>query len=101
MLQQRLLTLMRQELESLQLQFSPHCTQRIEQLILNGIKRMRTNKTLDHPGYILQAQRNLKDLIKYFSDYSRKVGTYPSLGDTDFDTALRTCPTLWPYSTSG
>jgi len=101
MQQNRLLAIMRRELESWQLQFSPYCTHQIEHLIGNGIKRMRTNNTLDHAGYMMQAERNLAALIKYFCDYSKKVGAFPELSDSDFDAAVRTCPTLWPYSTSG
>lgn len=96
-----MLGIMRRELESGQLQFSPYCKQQIEHLIGNGIKRMRTNKTIDHAGYLLQAERNLVSLIKYFSDYSKRVGTFPQLSDSHFDAAVRTCPALWPFSTSG
>lgn len=101
MLQSRLYGILRREVENSQLQFSPFCTQQIEQLIGNGLKRMRMNKTIDHPGYILQAERNLEALIRYFVEYSKKAGTFPTLADSDFNAALRTSPALWPYSTSG
>lgn len=101
MLQSRLSSILRQELETAQLQISPYCLQQMEHLLGHGIKRMRMNKTLDHPGYALQAEQNLRALVKYFSDYSEKLGTFPSLSDNQFDTALRTCPTLWPYCSSG
>lgn len=92
---------MRQELEFLRLQFSPYCVQQIEQMIGNGIKRMKVNNTIDHAGYALQAERNLKALIKYFADYAKNQGTFPNLNEKDFDTAMHTCPILWPFSGSG
>lgn len=101
MQQSRLLGIMRRELEFSQLQLSPYCIQRIEHLIGNGLKRMRANKTLDHAGYFMQAERNLAALIRYFGDHAKKAGTFPNLRDSDFDTAVRTCPAYWPFSTSG
>ncbi|NNJ65965.1 MAG: hypothetical protein HKP16_10375 [Xanthomonadales bacterium] len=62
---------------------------------------MRNNKAADHPGHILNAERNLKALIKYFRGYAEEAGTFPRLANSDFDSALRTSPTYWPYSTSG
>lgn len=101
MLLMRLLGLLRRELESSQLHMTPYCTKRLEGLVRNGINRMKTTKTLEHPGYALQAERNLQGLIKYIEDYSHKVGTYPNLSDSQFDAALRNAPSLWPYSAAG
>jgi len=101
MIRSRLLNIMQNELGSQKLQLSPYCTQQIEQLVSNGIKRMHYSKAIDNAGHVMQAERNLKALVQYFSDYSRKAGTYPNLQDTDFDAALVACPTLWPFCSSG
>ena len=101
MIQSRLSGIMRQELEFLQVHFSPYCVQQVEQMIGNGIKRMKVNNTIDHAGYVMQAERNLKALLKYFSDYAKQEGTFPELKDKDFDAAMKTCPILWPFSASG
>jgi len=97
----RLKGIMQRELENLQLELSLYCTKQIENLISRGIKRMKMNNTLDHAGYAMEAERNLATLIRYFHEYSKKLETFPKLSETDFDAALRNCPTLWPYSTSG
>jgi hypothetical protein len=97
----RLKGIMRRELETSQLELSPYCMRQIEQLVGRGIKRMKMNNTLERPGYFMEAERNLVTLIRYFDEYSRNLGTFPQLGDSEFDAALRNCPALWPYSTSG
>ena len=101
MLQSRLAGIMQRELETQSLQLSDYCTQQIQQLIGNGVNRMRTSKVLDHAGHVMQAERNLRSLVKYFSDYSRTAGSYPHLSTSQFDAALSSCPTLWPYCSSG
>jgi len=92
---------MQRELDSQGLQFSPYCTQQIEQLVSRGLERMRNNKATEHPSHLMNAERNLKALIKYFSNYSKEVGSFPQLSVSDFDTALRTSPAYWPYCSSG
>lgn len=62
---------------------------------------MRLNNTLEHSGYVMQAEQNLKALIEYFCKFSRELGTFPELSNRQFDTALRNSPILWPYCTSG
>jgi hypothetical protein len=56
---------------------------------------------IDHQGYVTQAEQNLKSLIKYFCDYSRDLGTFPTLSDSDFNAALSSCPIFWPYCSTG
>ena len=101
MLQPRLLNIIHRELRVQQLEVSPSCAQQIEQLVNNGVQRMRLNKADEHAGHIMQAEQNLRALIKYLGDYARDTGTFPKLSDTDFDTALNRCPTLWPFWSSG
>ena len=91
---------MQRELQSQSLQLSPGCAQQIEQLVGHGVQRMHINNAGSHAGHVLQAERNLKLLIRYFSDYSRNSGTFPMLNDSDFDAALLACPTFWPYCSS-
>ena len=93
--------IMQRELETSQLELTAYCLKQVEILIGRGVKRMKMNNTIDHAGYVLEAERNLATLIRYFDEYSKKLETFPKLGDTDFDAALRNCPTLWPFSTSG
>jgi hypothetical protein len=100
MLQPRLISIMQRELKSRNLELSPYCVQQIEQLIGQGVQRMRVNNAIDHAGHVMQAERNLRALIKYFSDYSRNRGTFPNLSQADFDAALLSCPTIWPYCSS-
>lgn len=98
MFQTRLIHIMQRELQAQNLQLSAYASQRIEQLVKNGIHRMRVNNASEHAGLVLQAEQNLKFLVRYFSDYAREAGSFPSLKDQDFDAALKTCPTYWPYS---
>ena len=85
-------------LDKLQLSF--YCEKQIEQLVSRGVGRMGTGKVDDHAGYVLQAERNLKSLIKYFCDYSLRVETFPALSNSHFNAALNACPTFWPYTSS-
>jgi len=91
---------MQRELRAQELQLSPYCTQQIEQLISQGVQRMVVQKSNDHPGHVMSAERNLKFLVKYLADCSQKLGTFPRLSNIDFDTALNNAPTYWPYRTS-
>jgi len=100
MLQTRLISIMQRELQSENLQLSPYCSQQIEQLLSYGIQRMRVNNASDRARHILQAERNLKFLIRYFSNYSKEVGSFPRLNNSDFDAALLACPTFWPFCSS-
>lgn len=101
MLKPRLLNIIHRELRAQNLELSPSCTQQIEQLVNNGVQRMRLNKADEHAGHIMQAEQNLRALIRYFCEYAREAGTFPKLNDANFDTALSRCPTLWPFLTSG
>jgi len=101
MLQSRLIGIMQRELESQNLQFSVYCTQQIEQLLAQGVKRMRVSKADNHAGHVMHAEQNLRSLFKYFGDHSRAAGTFPKLTNSRFDAALNACPTFWPYCSSG
>jgi len=68
--------------------------------LIDIMQRMRTSKALENAGHTLQAERNLKFLIRYLCDYSRDVGTFPQLNDSDFNAALLASPTFWPYCSS-
>jgi hypothetical protein len=100
MIKARLLSIMRRELDAQNLQLTSECQQQIEQLLVNGVSRMRINKAIDHPGHILQAERNMKALIQYFCDYAREVDSYPNLNSADFSAAMIVCPSFWPFSSS-
>jgi hypothetical protein len=100
MLQTRLLGIMQLELRSQNLELSQYCMQQIEKLVSQGIQRMHINSAVGHGRYVMRAERNLRLLIKHLTDHSRSLGTFPNLSDSDFDTALNKCPTLWPYRTS-
>ena len=100
MLQSRLLGILRRELDSQNFQLSLYGRQQIEQLVGHGITRMRINNVDDHAGYVIRAERNLRSLIKYFCDYSRDVGSFPTLSNSAFITALNACPSFWPYRSS-
>lgn len=97
----RLLRIMRSELDIQQLQLSPYGRQQIEQMIGYGITRMRMDKTYETASFAMRAEGNLKALIGYLAKYSRKIGTYPVLGDSDFDEAMRKSSTFWPFCMSG
>ena len=101
MLQSRLMIIMQRELDSQNLLPDPYCTQQIERLVTQGVERMRNNNAADHPGRVMNAEQNLKSLVKYICDYSKNMGTFPQLSQSHFDAAMRSCPTLWPYCTAG
>lgn len=97
----RLLRILRSELDIQQIQLSPYCRQQIEQLIGYGVTRMRADKALETASFVMRAEGNLKALIGYLVKYSKKIGTYPVLGDADFDDAVRKSPAFWPFCMSG
>lgn len=101
MLQSRLLSIVQRELDSQNLLLSPYGSQQIEVLITQGVERMRNNKVDEHPGRLMNAEQNLKSLVKYLRKYATDVGSYPQLSNADFDDAMRNCPTYWPYCASG
>ena len=92
---------MQRELESRGMELPLYCTQQIEQMVSRAMLRMQANRVIDHAGHVLQAERNLVSLIEYFCEYSREIGSYPRLSNSDFDAALHSCPSFWPYSSSG
>lgn len=96
-LKSRLLSIMRNELTSQEFHPTRYCEQQINMLVGHGIARMRLNNVIDQSSHIIRAEQNLKALIKYFSNYSRDVGTFPTLSNSAFNTALNTCPIFWPY----
>ncbi len=96
-LKARLMNLLSREMSALQFQPSPYCEGQFKKMVSNGVTRMRINNAIDQPGYVLRAEKNLKALIKYFSEYARKVGSFPTLNNSAFDNALKDCPSLWPY----
>lgn len=101
MLQPKLLQIMQRELESSGLQLTPGSQQQLEQVVANGVSRMRRTHAIDHPGLLINAEQNLKSLVKYLAAYAREAGSFPKMTSQDFGTAMRTCPTLWPYASSG
>ena len=100
MLKPRLLNIIHRELRAQNLQLSPSCTQQIEQLVNNGVQRMRLNNA-EHARHALQAEQNLNALIRYLRDYATDACTFPKLNDASFDAAMSRCPTLWPFLSSG
>ena len=84
-------------MSALQFQPSSYCEGQFKKMVGNGVTRMRINNAIEQPGYVLRAEKNLKTLVKYFSDYARKVGSFPTLSNSAFDNALKDCPSLWPY----
>jgi hypothetical protein len=96
-LKARLMTILAREMSSSQFKPSSYVDGQFKKMIGQGVTRMRINKAIDQPGHVLRAEKNLKALVKYFADYARKVGTFPTLSDANFDRALMDCPSLWPY----
>ena len=101
MLQARLFSIMRRELDIQKLRLSPYCVNNMESVIRQGIARMRVIGADNHPGQALQAEQNLRALVGYLGKCSRDAGTFPALSENDYDSAMRNCPAYWPYSTSG
>ena len=96
-LKARLLGVMRRELSAQEFRPSPYCERQIGVMVSHVVTRMRINNVVDQPSHIIRAEQNLRALVKYFSKYSRDVGTFPALSNSAFDTALNECPTLWPF----
>jgi hypothetical protein len=96
-LKARLMTILAREMSSSQFQPSSYVDGQFKKMIGQGVTRMRINKAIDQPGHVIRAENNLKALVKYFSDYARKVGSFPTLSNANFDHALKDCPSLWPY----
>ena len=101
MLHARLLSIMRQEVTFRRLNLSSYGKKRIEGMILQGMQRMKTMGADNHPSHTMKAEKNLKGLIVYLADYSKKTGTFPHLSETDFDAAMRESPAFWPFCSAG
>ena len=101
MLQNRLFSIMRREIIFRKLQLSPYCQKQIENLIRQGIVRMELMKADKNPGHTMKAEQNLRGLITYLVDCSKKAGTFPALSESEYDAAMRNPPALWPYCSSG
>ena len=95
--QARFLSIMQREHDMQGLQLPSSCRSRIEQMVSRGVTRMRTNRILDNPGQVLQAEQNLKELIRYLCAFARDAGVFPEMTDADFDKAMLTCPPLFPW----
>ena len=96
-LKTRLMGIMAREMASLRFQPSSYCDGQLRKLVHQGITRMRINKAIDQPGHVIRSEQNLKAMVRYFVEYSHKVGTFPTLSNTGFDDALKDCPGFWPY----
>ena len=96
-LKARLMTIMAREMSALQFKPSSYVDGQFKKMIGHGVTRMRINKAVDQPGHVIRAEKNVKALVRYFSDYARKVGSFPTLSDAQFEHALKDCPALWPY----
>lgn len=92
---------MRQEMESQKLQLSSYCVKQVESLIHQGIVRMQTMNVDKNPGHTINAEQNLKSLIAYLSNYSKRAGTFPALSESDYDSAMRNPPPAWPFCSAG
>ena len=93
----RLLSIMKREMSSHDFRPTSYCEYQLEKIVGQGVERMRINNAVDQIGKVMQAEQNLRRLIDYFCNYSKDVGTYPTLDDDAFNSALITCPLLWPY----
>ena len=96
-LKSRLLSIMKREMSSHDFHPNSYCEYQIEKIVGQGVQRMRINNAVDQVGKVIQAEQNLRRLIDYFCTYSKDVGTYPTLDDDAFNSALVACPLLWPY----
>jgi hypothetical protein len=96
----RLLRIMRREFDSQGLNLPSSCRNQLERMVSHGVTRMRVSNALDSPSHVIQAEKNLRLMVRYFSDYSKKTGSYPTLKDSDFRNGLLDCPTYWPYWSS-
>jgi hypothetical protein len=96
-LQPRLISIMQREMDFLSFKPPTSCKSQMDSMVAQGLTRMRISKALDNPGQVLLAERNLKELVKYLSDYSREVGSYPSIEEADFHAAMLASPAYWPY----
>ena len=96
-LKSRLLSIMKREMSSHDFRPTSYCEYQLEKIVGQGVERMRINNAVDQIGKVMQAEQNLRRLIDYFCNYSKDVGTYPTLDDDAFNSALITCPLLWPY----
>jgi hypothetical protein len=101
MLQNRLITLMRREINSRKLQPSPYCVKQIEGLIRQGIVRMQTMNADKNPGHVMKAEQNIKGLVAFLAEHARKARTFPTLGENEYDAAMRNPPALWPFCSAG
>lgn len=96
-LRSRLLGIMKRHMSSLDFHPNSYCEYQIEKLVGHGVERMRINNAVDQIGKVIQAEQNLRKLVDYFCNYAKDVGTYPVLNDDAFDSALISCPPLWPF----
>lgn len=100
MIRTRLTSILNQELQSQGLQLTPYCQQQFEQLLSNGVQRLSLVRPAPKPAHTMQAERNLKGLVKFFCDFAQDRGTFPRLENADFNAALSQCPPHWPFHAS-
>lgn len=93
----RMLRVLRHELSAQDFQASRYCEGQLKMLVGQGVSRLRLNNAIEDASLILRAESSLRSLVRYFSQYSKDVGTFPSLSNTQFNTALNECPTFWPF----
>ena len=88
---------LRRELSAQEFQASRYCEGQLKILVGQGVSRMRLNNATEDAALILRAEASLKSLVRYFTQYSKDVGTFPALSSTHFNTALTECPSFWPF----
>ena len=93
----RMLGVLRRELAAQEFKASRYCEGQLKTLVNQGVSRMRLNNAIEDASLILRAEASLKSLVRYFCQYSKDVGTFPTLSNTHFNVALNECPTFWPF----
>ena len=96
-LKSRLLRIMKAEMSFHDFHPASYCEYQIEKMVHHGVERMRIGNAVDQMGMVCLAEQNLRHLIDYFYNFSQDVGTYPTLDEMAFESALIDCPPLWPY----
>ncbi len=96
-LRSRFLSIMKREMSSRDFHPTSYSEYQFEKIVGQGVERMRTSNVVDNMGKVIQAEQNLRRLIDYFCNYSQEAGSYPTLDNEAFDSALRDCPPHWPF----
>ena len=76
---------------------SSSCQQQMDQLIKNGVARMKIQHALEREEQVRLAEDNLRRCLDRLSRLAQDEGTFPLVNEQIFDKAIKELCPFWPY----